>query len=122
ESVWAKEEPDGRFVLDNIPFFATQATLGDVVAATLEDGCLRYSATLERSGNSLIRVVCFRGTDPMEVRGLLEEVGCSTELFALYSLVAVNVPPSVNLEDVEAALRRGVEDGRWGYEEPLLMQ
>jgi hypothetical protein len=31
ESLWAEENSDGRFTLDNIPFFASVATLGDVV-------------------------------------------------------------------------------------------
>ncbi len=119
--MWAKEE-GGQLVLDNIPFFATQATLGDIVEATFEEGQLWYVATARRSGNSLIRVLCRKRDDPTEVRNGLGALGCTTEWLAAYSIVAVNVPPDVKLSDVQEFLRQGFELGRWEYEEPLLMQ
>jgi hypothetical protein len=122
ESVWAREEADGRFVLDNIPFFATQATLGDLVDVAFEGGEARYVATVRHSGNSLIRVLCARGSDPADVRAGLAALGCSTEWLAAYSIVAVNVPPEVSLSEAQKFLNRGAESGKWEYEEPLLMQ
>jgi hypothetical protein len=81
EGVWAEQTKDGKFVLDNIPSFARQATLGDIVEVAYEDGEPFYASTLARSGNSLVRVVFFEGHDPTELRSKLKELGCSTELF-----------------------------------------
>ncbi len=120
ESAWAVDLGDGRFLIDSIPFFARAATLGDTITAHEEGGALQYSATLARSGNSLLRVVYFDGTEPAEIRSPLSNLGCSTELNAAHHLIAVSVPAEVRLEDVRACLAAGFASGRWDYEEAIL--
>jgi hypothetical protein len=122
ESVWAEEASPGQFVLDNIPFFITQATLGDVVEAAMDDGVLTYKATVQHKGNSLVRVHYYKETEPSHVREHLENLGCSTEMLSTYSLIAVNIPADVKLDAVQAFLQEGAHEGKWDYEEPLLMQ
>jgi hypothetical protein len=124
EGVWAERAEGGKFVLDNIPFFARQATLGDLVDVVYEDDEPFYEATVVVSENSLIRVVFFDEHEPAELRADLAEMGCSTELFERGSLrlIAVNVPASVPIADVRALLDRGCEEGAWDYEEAILRQ
>jgi hypothetical protein len=99
EGVWAEESGDGGFIIDNIPFFARQATLGDVVEVRRSGDEIFYVSTKKRSGNSLIRVVFFDGHDPSTLRSELAKIGCSTEQSHLQSLIAVNVPPTVKVFD-----------------------
>lgn len=120
ESVWANEVGEGRYQLDNIPFFTREATLGDVVHARSEDGELVFAGIARRSSNSLIRVVYFDPTDPQDVRDELEKLGCATEWMEDFDLIAVNVPDSVPLADVQKALEAGSTAGRWDYEEAIL--
>jgi hypothetical protein len=123
ETLWARKDGEtGRLVLDNIPFFATQAALGDVVSVTHKDGKAWYESTLQRSGNSLIRVLCHKGTDPSAVRQDLEKMGCATEWLPAYCMVAVSLSPSVELTRVQEMLQQGAAEDKWGYEEPILMQ
>ncbi len=122
ESVWGREDEDGNFIIQNIPFFIKEATIDDVISATVEDGVLQYRAMVRPSANSLLRIVCYPDTDPAKAWAEMEALGCSVEFAATYSLIAVNVPSSVKLTEVEAALEQGVEGGRWDYEEPLLRQ
>lgn len=122
ESVWAIETNGGDFVIDNIPFYACQATLGDVVEVVSSHLGLRYVSTRKQSGNSLLRVVFFEGHDPTMLRSDLEKLGCSTELSHLQSLIAVNVPPTVLINDVRRLLDEGCGKGFWDYEEPILRQ
>jgi len=122
ESVWVTEQEPGRYRIENIPFFAKHAALGDLVEATIEDGVLTYKRTANHCGNSLVRVVYYEGTDPAEVRRELDGMGCATEWDAAHSLIAVHIPASVALKSVQAFLQRGAEADRWGYEEALLMQ
>jgi hypothetical protein len=124
ESVWAEEAQDGLFVLDNIPFFARQATLGGLVSAVYEDDAPCYASTVQSSGNSLIRVVMCDNHDPAELRSSLISIGCSTELFSRNSLrlIAVNVPLTTPIGDVRAMLERGCDEGHWDYEEAILCQ
>ena len=53
ESVWANELPNGTCIMDNIPFFTTQATLGDLVEVIRIGEDLFYSKTIMKSRNSL---------------------------------------------------------------------
>ncbi len=124
ESVWAQRSQDGLFVLDNIPFFARQATLGDAIEVVYEDDAPYYTSTLQPSGNSLIRVVMFDSSDPAELRSNLVSIGCSTELFSrdTLRLIAVNVPQATPIGEVRALLDRGCDEGHWDYEEAILRQ
>lgn len=120
ESAWVVDLGEGRFLVDSIPFFAREATLGDTITAAEENGELRYADTIERSGNSLFRVVYFEGTDPSEIRRALSSLGCSTELNDVHRLIAVNVPAEVRLKDVRAYIEPGFSSGRWDFEEAIL--
>jgi hypothetical protein len=122
EGIWAEETADGELIIDNIPFFAREATLGDIVEVSQAGEEIFYASTRKRSGNSLLRVVFFEGHDPAKLRAELARLGCSTELSHLQSLVAVNVPPEVKIEDVRALLNEGCSKGYWDYEEPILRQ
>lgn len=122
ETVWAIERENGRYVVDNIPFFAAEATLGDLVEAEWEDGFLTYRRTVGPSENSLLRVIVSDCVSPVHVQEDLARLGCSTELMAVYRLIAVSVPGHVELSTVIAFLRGGAEDERWDYEEAILRQ
>lgn len=122
EGVWAEEIGDGRYMIDNIPFFARSATLGDVITVRQFRDEMFYESTQERSGNSLLRVAFFDGRDPSALRSQLTKLGCSTELSHLQSLIAVNVPPTVKLKDVQDVLNEGAGNGCWDYEEAILRQ
>lgn len=121
EGIWATKAPTG-YTLDNIPFFAREATLGDTVSVTVEDGTLWFSAVLIRSGNSLLRVVLFDPCRVDEVRKGLSGLGCSTEWDQPHKLVGVNVPYTSSLSAVQAYLQRESAQGWLDYEEPILRQ
>jgi hypothetical protein len=122
ETVWAIDLGGNKFKIDNIPFFARDATLGDVVEAHETNGMLCYKQTVNRSGNSLIRIVYYPGTDPTILITELKELGCEAELDGHDHLIAVSVPPHVPLESVQSFLQQGSEQDRFGYEEAILMQ
>jgi hypothetical protein len=122
EGVWAQETEDGGFVIDNIPFFTRQATLADVVTVVQSGVELFYDSTRTRSGNSLLRVVFFDAHDPSSLRSALAALGCSTEQSHLRSLISVNVPSTVPIEEVRRLLDDGCNKGFWDYEEAILRQ
>lgn len=123
ESVWAKKTvTPHEYVLDNVPFFARDATVGDVVIARDEDGHLWFEKIVVRSGNSLLRVVFFDRSCVDEIRKHLESLGCSTEYDKAHNLVAVSVPPSVALTAIQDYLRAESDAERIDYEEAILGQ
>lgn len=123
ESLWASPttEPN-EFVIDNIPFFTQQATLGDVVCVREKDGEFWFDDVASRSKNSLLRVVFFDKERIDNVSEKLVALGCSTEHMASHSLIAVNVPASASLAGVQAYLQKGADAGVLDYEEPILRQ
>jgi Domain of unknown function (DUF4265) len=118
ETVWAAAtEVPMEYVLDNIPFFARAATLGDRVRVEAVDGALWYRDTLIAGSSSLLRVAVRK--DPQPVREELEKLGCACELSIAYHLIAANVPRE-KLAQVKARLIELVKAGEVDYEEALL--
>ncbi len=122
ENIWATETIDqDHYVLDNIPFFATQATIGDVVNASRDGaGRLIFHELITRSPRSLLRVVVHDAHDIDEVRAELKRLGCSTEAFAGRPILAVDVPCEVDLPPVQAYLADLEQRDLADYEEPIL--
>ena len=120
EGVWIKRIDEYSGIIDNIPFFCRDASLGDIVKFQIVGNEIQYVSTLKRSGNSLIRVLYY-GSDPSELRHLIEEFGCETELDATHSLIAVSVPPGGKLQKVQEFLADKEAQGALGYEEAILV-
>lgn len=107
---------------DSIPFFVRSATLGDIVRVERRDGKLWFESSLTRSKNSLIRVV-FLDQDSVEfVKGSLLAMGCSAEYLRNYNLMAINIPISTSLVEVQNYLRAEAYAGRIDFEESILSQ
>lgn len=121
EGVWVEKLTETSGIIDNIPFFCRDVSLGDTVRFEMIDDELRYVSTLETSGNSLLRVLYY-DTDPSELRRLLEELGCETELDTIHRLIAVSVPAGGTLGQVQKFLLAKEARGEVGYEEALLAE
>ncbi|MEZ4297507.1 MAG: DUF4265 domain-containing protein [Polyangiaceae bacterium] len=119
ERVWIETIDEGSGIIDNIPFFCRDVSLGDTVKFQLIGNEIWYVATIRRSGNSLIRVLYY-DTDPSSIRNLIEDLGCETELDTTHKLLAVSVPPG-ELSQVQAFLAAKEAEGVLGYEEAILV-
>jgi len=123
ESVWAQPGLiPGQYVIDNVPFFVREATVGDTVSAQEEDGLRWFSSLISRSRNSLVRIVFFDKSRVKATSEHLVAMGCSTEYLREHSLMAVSVPAEVALADVQAYLQSEADSGSIDYEEPILRQ
>lgn len=120
ESLWAIPLEEGLFQLDNIPFFAQEVALGDVVSAVSEGGELRFQKVVRPSGHSTLRLIIYDQGEVPAVRKLLEERGCASEGSHIPGLISVDVPPSVPLARLRPLLDEGEAQERWGYEEACL--
>lgn len=110
ETLWANPAGEDRlYVLDNLPWYAYGVSLGDVVEATPDaDGYLEMRRVVRKSGNRTLRVI-LEVTQPdrawtFESRALIDglvERGCGFE-GANRELVAVNVPPAVDVLTIGA--------------------
>jgi hypothetical protein len=121
ESLWATQE-DAGFRLDNIPFYAAEVALDDVVAVVVDrDGGLRFSGLIKASGHSTVRLWFGRSSDVSDVRARLRGLGCPSEL-DLDRLLAVDVPPYVSYCVVRSYLDSLEAAGVLEYEEGCVAQ
>lgn len=120
ESLWVLPSEGGLFQVDNIPFFAWDLALGDVVAADPEEGAWRFRRVIRRSGHATLRLLLY---DVAEVPIVIERfarLGCLSERSHIPGLIVLDVPPSTPWTEVKRLLVEGEAEERWGYEEACL--
>jgi|SRR5262245_10753512 len=120
ETVWAMQLSPRRAAIDNIPFFARQAALNDVVEFRASDGQLWYTRTARKSGHSLIRVVFFDQSRLQPLRKELRHLGCASEAAGFSPIIAVDVPVGTDYAPVRRVLDEGFQKEWWDYEEAIL--
>ncbi len=120
ESLWANKSSAG-YVLDNIPFFTNEATLGDTVSVTIDNyGNFWFDKNIANSSNSLIRIVFFDIEFKDRIRDYLNNMGCSTEFIEEYGVLSVDIPKNVIYDDVLEYVESQAKNGRIDYEEPII--
>ncbi|NMO20007.1 DUF4265 domain-containing protein [Pyxidicoccus fallax] len=120
ETMWTVKREDG-YAIDNIPFYAKELALGDVVSVNnAADGTLWHSELVRASGHSTIRLWMASESDVPRVRGELKRMGCASEVSDLPRLVAVDIPPNVPYGSVKAYLDEGRGVGTFEYQEACL--
>ena len=123
ESVWALMEADGDgYRLDNIPFYARELALGDIVSVVERDGRLHLDELLKASGHSTVRIWFSNQDDVKSTRQQIRAMGCGSEISDLPRLVAMDVPPEVPYGPIREFLDAGAKAQKWDYEEACLGQ
>ena len=119
ESLWARPCGDDVFQIDNIPFFAKRVSFGDKVTAkqNVPNGSLCYKEHVEYSKHSTIRVILFDENKVQTTRDHLKKMGCSSELSHIPKLIAIDIPPKINVQCITHFLAEGEKRGDWEYEE-----
>lgn len=121
ESIWVTPVKGG-YKIDNIPFYAKEVALNDIISATpTQDGMLMFSGIVETSGHSTIRLWFNNESDVDLVRNNLKNMGCSSEL-DLSRLVAVDIPPGVKYKKLRKYFEQQENVGIFEYEEACLGQ
>jgi Domain of unknown function (DUF4265) len=121
ESLWAEIVSDGRYRIDNIPFYVYDVSLGDTVGGDLVDDRIACPEVLERGGHSTYRVLVkhdagFESKSFTDFWRELERLGCSYEV-AKRCWIAIDVPPATDVFAVYRILETGENDGAWSFEE-----
>ncbi len=124
--LWAEPLGSDRFRIESCPFFAYGISRDDVVVASASAGdeSPRLEDVVEKSGHRTLRAAL----DPtvgvaharvQDLLGRLLEMGCTHEALRP-KLVAVDVPPSVDLAAVVALLQPLADDGLllWEWADP----
>lgn len=121
ESVWARatNTPD-EYIIDNIPFFTREAALEDRVRVRQLDGHHWFDHIVAPSGNSLFRIVFFDQSAISKIRENLISMGCSTEVFLKYNLMAICAAKTSNIPHLQNYFNDEAAAGTIDYEEAIL--
>jgi hypothetical protein len=120
EGILARRTEEG-YVLDSVPFYLKNVSRGDTVAAVQAD-FLSFNEVVSRGGHNTYRLLLVDAPDSemRQVVSDLEKLGLTVERNENGILLAVDVPPSVDQEKVDAYLIEQVELGRWQVQDAFL--
>ena len=118
ERVWVEPLGKDRFRLRNSPFYAFGVSNEDVVLGTKTEGQIQFGSVVLYGGHSTYRLRLqnrdltaqsfVKAWDPLQALGCSYEEG---------PVLAVDVPPSVDIYAVYDLLQAGEAAGVWDFEE-----
>lgn len=100
ESLWATRQGDYCRV-DNLPFFASNIALGDLVSIEKDEGELHFDTLVQASGHSTVQMIIFNKNEVLQVGGELEKLGCTWEGSHLKKLISIDVPKDIDYSIVK---------------------
>ena len=119
ESVWATKEGN-HYRINNIPFFATNIALDDLVDIEEEDGALYFHKLVNASGHSVVQLIVFDENNVILIGKELEKLGCTWEGSHVKTLMSVDIPTEVHYNVIKSYLDEGEKHGLWSYKESCL--
>jgi Domain of unknown function (DUF4265) len=123
ETLWAEPMLGGRYRLRNSPFFASGVSVEDIVFAQEQDGMLTFAGLSMGCGHSTYRLLKNEQNAELFCKYWqpIQMLGCSYEggqiLAGRAQILAVDVPPIVDIYCVYALFEQGESAGAWEFEE-----
>lgn len=120
ESVWAIKN-DNLYIIDSIPFFIYNVSLGDLVSIKERDGELWFNKIEQQSKNSTIRVYCPSEISWKSLKSVIESRFCKWEMSHIYNLVAINIDTEENFKLIISTMDEiKLNDTEFDYEEAAI--
>lgn len=119
ESVWAEQVTENLFQIKNVPFYAKELSIDDVVLVEFRSGSYYLKFVSKRSGHSTYRIFLGENVSAVIFRKYwqpLEEIGCSYEK-GQGRLIAIDVPDTTDVHKTYSLLEEGEKHGIWEFEE-----
>lgn len=122
ESVWAEKISNDRCRIRNTPFYAKGVSFEDVVFVREKNAGLWFEAVSIAAGHSTYRILLNKSIPERDFKKYwnpIENLGCSYESAdsGKMILLAVDVPPNVDIHKAYELLDQGEQAGVWGFEE-----
>jgi hypothetical protein len=123
EDLWSTPVGEGRYRIESIPLFARGIAWGDIVTAVSEEEEeLLFQEVVEPSGHSTVRLMVAKEEEVPAILEHFERQGCTGENHFTPRLIALDVPPSISLDELKQELDMGYALARWDYEEACIAQ
>jgi hypothetical protein len=103
ETIWV--QPIGEhFKVDNIPFYAPNIALDDIISVEDDEGTLYFDELIKPSGHSTIQIIFFNEKDAEIVLKRLEKLGCKWEGMKNTPYFAIDIPPTIAYKEIRQFL------------------
>ena len=116
ESLWVDPIGNGKYVIENTPFYFFGVSYQDVVLGQERNGELTFDSVLARGGHSTYRIIVVDRGGFEQYWQPLADMGCTYE-GGPNGLLAVDVPPRADIYAAYLAMDVGEKAGTWSYEE-----
>jgi len=104
ENLWLKKLESG-YEVRNIPFFIENLAFRDLILISKSgDDLYEIEKILRRSGNSTLLALIDDESIKDEVLRRVKKLGCRYETGVLKGYYTINVPPEVDVDDLESTL------------------
>jgi len=117
EILWCLPHEGGTYVVDNIPFYVYDVSIGDEVRGRLEDGHLWFDSMVRPSRNTTVRVFARKEAAEPLIVPRMRSFGGLTEKMEGGKLVAVSFPPEADLASALAFLDEESATASLAFEE-----
>jgi hypothetical protein len=120
EGLWGRPV-DGAFEVLSVPFYLKNVSRGDLVGASRGE-FLRFTDVRNRGGHNTYRLLIENsGVDAAKIALVeLKSKGLVVELNETGILIAVDVPPAVDQQEIDNYLLSEKEAGRWQVQDGYL--
>ena len=121
ETIWV-ERVGKNFKVDNIPFYAPNIAVNDIISVENDDGILYFDELVKPSGHSTLQVIFFKETEIKRVLMSIEQIGCHWEGMKDQPYFAMDIPPNVDYKRVRQFLDHELDNKILDFKEACLSE
>jgi hypothetical protein len=121
ETIWVQSDGE-NYKIDNIPFYAPNLALNDIISVEDEHGTLYFDDLIRPSGHSTLQVIFFVPEEIEQVLKVLERMGCKWEGMKDQPYFAIDVPPDTHYEKVKEFLDQKFKNEILDFKESCLSE
>jgi hypothetical protein len=122
EIIWVVKIDDNSYKVDNIPFYAPNLAMGDIISVENDQGVLYFDDLIETSGHSTIQIIFFDSKQSEKVINKLEQLGCQWEDMKGQPYFAVDVPSDIDYNRIKIFLDIQFKNQVLDYKEACLSE
>jgi hypothetical protein len=116
ESLWSEVAGKRRAILRNVPFFACNVALGDLIEFEEKNNEYMFLSVQEPSSNSTVHCFCFDSSLMEIIKAALLKVGCTIEIGPIPEYLAINVPTIEAASCIKALIRDHVSSEQLSFQ------
>ena len=121
ENLWV--EPIGEyFKIDNIPFFAPNLAVNDIISIEDDNGILYFDSLIKPSGHSTLQVIFYNEEDAVSVIKEIERLDCKWEGMKNQPYFAIDVPSNIDYGVIKNVLDEKCRKNILDYKESCLSE